>query len=98
MIIFATVMLTLLVEFLIEAAVLKVWPNKVKNKSYPSWECFAEAARKDDVNIRIQNDAKGNDVDRFFNGEVIHVDFSPKIDDPNFQLPGEIQVQFVKDN
>ena len=46
MIIFATVMLTLLVEFLIEAAVLKVWLNKVKNKSYPSWECFAEAARK----------------------------------------------------
>lgn len=98
MTIFVTVMLTLLVEFLIEIAVLKIWLNKVKNKSYPTWEYFVEAARKDGVNIRIQNDAKGNDVDKLLNGEVVHVDFGPKIDDPDFQLPGELQVQFIKDN
>lgn len=98
MTIFATVILTLLVEFLIETAVLKIWLHKVKNRSYLTWEYFVEAARKDGVNIRIQNDAKGNDVDKLFNGEVIHVDFKPKIDDPDFQLPGELRVQFVKDN
>lgn len=98
MIIFTTVLLTMFVTALMDFAVLKAWLYKAKNQSYPSWECFVEAARKDGVSIHIRNDAKGNDVDRFFNGEAIHVDFSPKIDDPNFQLPGEIQVQFIKDN
>lgn len=98
MTIFITVLLTLLAEFLIETAVLKIWLRKVKNQSYLTWEYFVEAARKDGINIHIQNDDKGNDVDRFFNGEVIHVDFKPKIDDPDFQLPGEIRVQFIKDD
>jgi len=97
MTILVTILLTLIVEFLIETIILKIWLHKAKNQTWDTWEEFVESSRKDGLIFRISNDDKGNDVDRFFNGEVIHADFISKIDDPDAESPGEVQIQFVKD-
>lgn len=91
------VVFTVAATVLIEVAALKVYAKKLQNKKYLTWEEYVEAAKKDGVRISLTNDEKGNDVDKFFNGEKIEVNFIDRILDPGFQLPGTVYVQFEKD-
>ena len=91
------VVFTVVATVLIEVAALKLYAKKLQNKKYLTWEEYVEAAKKDGVRINLTNDEKGNDVDKFFNGEKIEVNFIDKILDPDFCLPGTVYVQFEKD-
>ena len=91
------VLFTVTATVLFEIAALKIYVKKLQNRSYLTWEEYVEAAKKSGVHISLTNDEKGNDADRFFNGEKIEVNLKDKILDPDFCLPGTVYVQFEKD-
>lgn len=60
--------------------------NSPRFKDYAE---FKELAKTRGFRITVRNDEKGNDVDKFFNGEVVRVNVG-------FDLPGTVELRFIK--